>query len=93
MKESGNMQKVDIKIGDYDELLNMHAIYGEYGYYINPLVMTSIISKELNFSMSINEVIDYIKKADVSLTEQKIKNYLRTKFEQDDSELNKRQKI
>lgn len=64
----------------------------DYGYYINPLVMTSIISKELNFSMSINEVIDYIKKADVSLTEQEIKNYLRTKFEQDDSELNKRQK-
>lgn len=54
--------------------------------------MTSIISKELNLSMSINEVIDYIKKADVSLTEQEIKNYLRTKFEQDDSELNKRQK-
>lgn len=56
------MQKVDIKIDDYVDLLNMHAIYGEYGYYINPLVMTSIISKELNLSMSINEAIDYIKR-------------------------------
>lgn len=36
MKESGNMQKVDIKIDDYVDLLNMHAIsiYGEYGLWI-----------------------------------------------------------
>lgn len=86
------MKKIDIKIDKFVDLLNRYSIYGEDGYYINPLVMTSIIPEELNFSMSINEVIDYIKNADVQLTEQEIKNYLREKFEQDDSELDMRQK-
>lgn len=86
------MKKVDIKIDKFVDLLNRYAIYGEDGYYINPLVMTSIIPEELNLSMSINEVINYIKNADVQLTEQEIKNYLREKFEQDDSELYMRQK-
>lgn len=80
------------KINMFDDLLNRYAIYEEDVYYINPLVMTSIIQEELNLSMSINEVIDYIKNADVQLTEQEIKNYLREKFEYDDSELYMRQK-
>ena len=86
------MKKVDIKIDKFVDLLNRYAIYGEDGYYMNSLVMTSIIPEELNLSMSINEIIDYIKNADVQLTEQEIKNYLREKFEQDDSELDMRQK-
>lgn len=86
------MKKIDIKIDKFVDLLNRYAIYGEDGYYIDSLVMTSIIPEELNLSMSINEVIDYIKNADVQLTEQKIKNYLREKFEQDDSDLDMRQK-
>lgn len=86
------MKKIDIKIDKFVDLLNRYAIYGEDGYYIDSLVMTSIIPEELNLSMSINEVIDYIKNADVQLTEQEIKNYLREKFKQDDSELYMRQK-
>lgn len=86
------MKKVDIKFDKFVDLLNRYVIYGEDGYYINPLVMTSIIPEELNLSMSINEVIDYIKNASVQLTEQEIKNYLKEKFQQDDSELDIRQK-
>ncbi|MGM9835072.1 MAG: hypothetical protein ACI31M_04780 [Bacilli bacterium] len=85
------MKKVDLKIDKFVDLLNRCAIYGEYGYYISPLVMTTIISEELNLSMSIKEVINYIKNARVQITDEEIKKYLKLRFEQDDSELKIRQ--
>ena len=81
------MKKIDIKIDEFVDLLNNYAIYGENGYYIEPLVMTKIIVDNLQLSMSYNNIIEYIKDAKVNVTEEQIKEYLDKKFELENPEL------
>lgn len=85
------MKKIDIKIDEFVDLLNNYAIYGENGYYIEPLVMTKIIVDNLHLSMSYNGIIEFIKDAKVTVTEAQVKEYLDKKFELENLEL--KQKI
>lgn len=84
------MEKIDIKIDEFVDLLNNYAIYGENGYYIEPLVMTKIIVDNLQLSMSYNSIIEYIKDAKVNVTEEQIKEYLDKKFELENPELKRK---
>ena len=84
---NGERKKINIKIDEFVDLLNNYAIYGENGYYIDPLVMTKIIVDKLHLSMSYDNIIEYIKNAKIDVTENQIKQYLDERFEIENPEL------
>lgn len=83
------MKNIEIKIDEFVNLLNNHSSCNN-NFYIDPLIMTKIIVDKLKFSMSYENIKEYVKNVEVRITETEIKKYLTKKLESDNPKLKER---
>lgn len=79
-----------IIISKYVDFEKQEALVGENWPYISPSLITHILVNELKLGLSYNELKDYCKKLNITLTEDEIKTYLNNKFEENDLLLKQR---
>lgn len=72
-----------ILIDKYVDLESRYAIYGENGYYIDSFIIHHIIVSELHLGMSFQEMKKFIKKCEITITEEEIKNFLEKKMDEE----------
>lgn len=84
------MEKIEIKVNEFVNLLENYALYGERGYYVDPLMMNKIIVDKAHLSMSMDELVNFTRNAKVTVSEEEIKSYLEERFKTDDADLKQR---
>lgn len=83
------MKNIDAKINEFIDLINNSTIYEDKDY-ISSLIMTSIIPRIINVGMSTNEMKEYTKSIEVSVTEEEIITFLNQRFEIENKEVKDR---
>ncbi len=75
------------EIRKYINLEERYALYGENGYYIRPYIICTALVDELKLSMSYEEIKEFIKTANITLTSEQIKTFLTNEINKEQLEL------
>lgn len=69
-------------IRKYFNIEDMYAILGEKAYYVDPVIICSIVVDELDLKMSYNEIKKFVNEAKITITQEEINDYLKKEKEE-----------
>lgn len=77
---------MSVKVAKYINLQSRYYEYGEDGYFIKPYIIRMMLFDELKLA----NVEDFLKGAEITITEEEVKEFLDEKFEEENPELKRR---
>lgn len=73
-----------MNLSKYVDLEVQYALYGEDGYYIEPLIVHTMIVDELKLGMSFYDMKQFVKGITITLTEEEIQQFLEQKMKEEE---------
>jgi len=80
---------MSVSIDRYVNLLSRYGIYGENGNYIDSNIIHRILVDELNLSMSIRDIEEFVRTCEIFITENEIRAFLDKKMDEEEPTLRK----
>ena len=77
-------------VGKHIDLEERFVMYGENGYFIDPLIIKTEVVNELKLSMSYNEIKKFISEADITISPEEIQEFMINKMIEEDPDLKER---
>lgn len=76
-----------VDINKYIDIENQVTLNGERGYYVKPQIIIHILMDELNLDLTYEELENFFENAQINITEEEIKEYLKEKQEKENPNL------